>query len=372
MTEPSYSAKKDQLKIAFRSTDIVPNETQTVGVVRTDYLKAHPEVDQGDHQGAPQGVCNTWPRIARSPRRFSRRQYKMDPAVAKSAINNVLDSDPKYWSRAASTTQEHGRSAEGLVLVKAIPDGSVRLVEDRRRIACCPPIANDRSEVAMSVLSRRTKISVVSRDRAVAGLPSAMQARLTDVTRIYRRHAGKPPFHALGPVSLELQRGRVLFGRRPVGLRQVHAARRARGAQCGERRHGRVRRRSRWRDKVPEGVAVVFQEDATLSVAQRVRQRRVRRAPRRRGRERNPRARGACAGVHGTEGVHAFVSGAALGRHAPARLHCARDGRASASHAARRTLRRARSANASADGRGNAEALARYGRDRDAHHPFDR
>ncbi|WP_284735893.1 ATP-binding cassette domain-containing protein, partial [Caballeronia sp. INML3] len=34
-----------------------------------------------------------------------------------------------------------------------------------------------------------------------------VQARVTDVTRIYPGIAGKPPFHALGPVSLELRAG---------------------------------------------------------------------------------------------------------------------------------------------------------------------
>jgi hypothetical protein len=45
---------------------------------------------------------------------------------------------------------------------------------------------------------------VVSRNSA-SQATECVQARLTDVTRIYPGGPGKPPFHALGPVSLELR-----------------------------------------------------------------------------------------------------------------------------------------------------------------------
>lgn len=122
MTEPSYSAKKDQLRIAFRSMDIVPNETQTVGIVRTDYLKAHPDVIKGIIKARRKAVQYMAAHRDESAQILA-KQYKMDPAVATSALNNVLDSDPKYWSEGSFDRKSMDEVLKGLILVKAIPDG---------------------------------------------------------------------------------------------------------------------------------------------------------------------------------------------------------------------------------------------------------
>src|SRR3546814_3484890 len=44
MTEPVLSREKDNIKIVFRSQDEIPKMTQTVGIVRTDYLKKNPDI----------------------------------------------------------------------------------------------------------------------------------------------------------------------------------------------------------------------------------------------------------------------------------------------------------------------------------------
>lgn len=122
MTEPSYSAKKDGLRIAFRSTDVVPTETQTVGIVRTDYLKAHPDVIRGIIAARRKAVVYMATHRAEAAQILA-KEYKMDPAVATSAINDVLDSDPKYWSEGGFDYKSMQEVLKGLVLVKAIPDG---------------------------------------------------------------------------------------------------------------------------------------------------------------------------------------------------------------------------------------------------------
>ncbi|WP_144109790.1 ABC transporter substrate-binding protein [Paraburkholderia sp. BCC1886] len=122
MTEPSYSAKKDGLRIAFRSTDVVPTETQTVGIVRTDYLKAHPDVIRGIIAARRKAVIYMATHRAEAAQILA-KEYKMDPAVATSAINDVLDSDPKYWSEGGFDYKSMQEVLKGLVLVKAIPDG---------------------------------------------------------------------------------------------------------------------------------------------------------------------------------------------------------------------------------------------------------
>jgi NitT/TauT family transport system ATP-binding protein len=115
----------------------------------------------------------------------------------------------------------------------------------------------------MSALSRpKANISVV----APSALPpdgKRIQATLADVTRIYPGSQGKPPFHALGPVSLELRAGEffsvvgpsgcgkstlldVLAGLNPASGGVVTFEGKPVGAE------------------VPDGVAVVFQEDASF------------------------------------------------------------------------------------------------------------
>jgi NitT/TauT family transport system substrate-binding protein len=122
VTEPSYSANKSKLKVAFRAVDIVPNETQTVGIVRTDYLKQHPEVIRGIIAARRKAVQYIAAHREESAQILA-RQYKMDPAVATSAIATVLDGDPHYWSEGSFDYKSMDEVLKGLVLVKAIPEG---------------------------------------------------------------------------------------------------------------------------------------------------------------------------------------------------------------------------------------------------------
>jgi NitT/TauT family transport system substrate-binding protein len=122
MTEPSFSARKDQLRIAFRSTDIVPAETQTVGVVRTDYLKAHPDTVKAIIDARSKGVRYLIAHREESAQILA-KAYKIDPAIAKSAIDNCLDTDPNYWSTGRFNYTSMDEVVKGLVLIKAIEPG---------------------------------------------------------------------------------------------------------------------------------------------------------------------------------------------------------------------------------------------------------
>jgi NitT/TauT family transport system substrate-binding protein len=122
MNEPSYSQAKARLRIAFRSLDIVPNETQTVGIVRTDYLKEHPEVIRNiilARREAVQYIAAHREEAAQ----IVARAYKMDVPAVSSAINNVLDSHTNYWSEGNFDFPSMNEVLKGLVLVKAIPEG---------------------------------------------------------------------------------------------------------------------------------------------------------------------------------------------------------------------------------------------------------
>ncbi|SIT51508.1 conserved hypothetical protein [Paraburkholderia piptadeniae] len=102
-------------------------------------------------------------------------------------------------------------------------------------------------------------VSASAPERAFSGI----HATLTDVTRIYAGERGKPPYHALGPVSLSLQTGEFFSIVGPSGcgkstLLDVLAGLNAASAGSVMFEGAAVR------DKVPEGISVVFQEDATF------------------------------------------------------------------------------------------------------------
>ncbi|MYN11733.1 ABC transporter substrate-binding protein [Pusillimonas sp. TS35] len=122
MTEPIYSREKDNLKIVFRSGDEIPHMTQTVGIVRTDYLKEHPETIKAIIEGRRKGVDY----LLAHPEEggdILARQYKMDPAITKAAIRNIMSAKRVYWSPGRLDYEGMDTMLKGLVLVKAIDEG---------------------------------------------------------------------------------------------------------------------------------------------------------------------------------------------------------------------------------------------------------
>src|SRR5262245_60365100 len=169
------------------------------------------------------------------------------------------------------------------------------------------------------------------------------------------------------PARFRVPPRRVRRRGRTVRLRQEHALGDHRRAGAAERRCGRDgwardhrHRGGGNRRRVPGG--------RDLRLAQRVGQCRIRSAPRRHrtGGDRSPG--GLCARLYGPDRFPPRLSGPALRRHAPARLHCAHARAAAAPHPARRAVRCARSADPPAHGRGAAAAVARDRRHGHADH----
>lgn len=122
VTQPVYSKEKDNFRTAWWSTDIAPHVTQTVGIVRTDYLKAHPDVIKGIITARRKGVefVRANPKEAAAS---MAREYKIPPAQAQSAIESVLGAKGVYWSKGEFDYEGMSVMLKGLQLVKAIPDG---------------------------------------------------------------------------------------------------------------------------------------------------------------------------------------------------------------------------------------------------------
>lgn len=122
MTEPAFSANKERLKVAFRSVDIVPKQTQTVGIVRTDYLKQHPQTIKAIIEARRKGVEYLLANRDEAAQILA-KAYKLDLAIAKSAIDTCLEGDPDYWSPGGFNRASMDEVAKGLVLIKAADPG---------------------------------------------------------------------------------------------------------------------------------------------------------------------------------------------------------------------------------------------------------
>ena len=92
----------------------------------------------------------------------------------------------------------------------------------------------------------------------------AAHARLSGVTRVYPGTAGQPPVHALGPIDLELRRGEFFGVVGPSGCGKSTLLEVLAGLQQPTAGTVDVRGAARWRRSVPDGVGVVFQEDASF------------------------------------------------------------------------------------------------------------
>jgi NitT/TauT family transport system ATP-binding protein len=97
---------------------------------------------------------------------------------------------------------------------------------------------------------------------AVAPRADAAHLGFDGVTRVYTSASGKPPFHALGPVSFSLREGEFFSVVGPSGCGKSTLLDLAAGLSPAT--EGQVTFEGRAVNGVPDGVAVVFQEDASF------------------------------------------------------------------------------------------------------------
>lgn len=122
VTEPVWSKEKGNFRPAWWSTDIAPRVTQTVGIVRTDYLKQHPDIIKGIISARRKAVEFIKSNPAEAAPIMA-REYKIPPEQAKTAIESVIAAKGVYWSRGEFDYQGMEFMLKGLHEVKAIPDG---------------------------------------------------------------------------------------------------------------------------------------------------------------------------------------------------------------------------------------------------------
>lgn len=122
MTEPIYSRERATLKMILKSAEMIPNATQTVGVVRTDYLKKNPDIIKAIISARRKGVEYLLKNPAESGDILA-KHYKMSPDIAKTAISEILASKGTYWSTGKLDYEGMNTMLTGLILVKAIEPG---------------------------------------------------------------------------------------------------------------------------------------------------------------------------------------------------------------------------------------------------------
>ncbi|VFR23386.1 ABC-type nitrate/sulfonate/bicarbonate transport systems, periplasmic components [plant metagenome] len=121
ITEPILSQQKDRIRVAFRSDAVVPRMTQTVGIVRTDYLEKNADTVRAIVNARRKGVEF----ILANPEEAATilaKHYKLEPEVARAALATVM-ADKDYWSLGRLDYAGMAEMLKGLVLVKAVESG---------------------------------------------------------------------------------------------------------------------------------------------------------------------------------------------------------------------------------------------------------
>ena len=122
VTEPVWSKEKDNFRAVFNSADWVPHVTQTVGIVRTDYLKKNPDKIRAIIAARRKGLGFLLQHVDESAPIFA-REYKISVEQAKAALQNVLSVKGGYWSPGSFDYEGMEVMLKGLQLVKAIEPG---------------------------------------------------------------------------------------------------------------------------------------------------------------------------------------------------------------------------------------------------------
>jgi NitT/TauT family transport system substrate-binding protein len=122
VTEPAWSAEKNNYRQVFNSADWVPRATQTVGVAKTDWIKSNGDTLKKLIEARRRGIefIKTNPDEAAQ---IMAAEYKIPLEQAKSALATVKDVPGGYWSRGDFDKVGMDAMLRGLQLVQAIEPG---------------------------------------------------------------------------------------------------------------------------------------------------------------------------------------------------------------------------------------------------------
>jgi NitT/TauT family transport system ATP-binding protein len=160
------------------------------------------------------------------------------------------------------------------------------------------------------------------------GHPAA-QVRLRNVGKVFMTGQPPAPLHALGPLDLDIRQGEFFAVVGPSGCGKSTLLELIAGLTPAT--EGTIEFEGQpIAGEAPDGIGVVFQDDASLPWLNVVRQRGLRLAPIQPPQGRQGQARARRAEARGPFRFFNQLSGAAFGRDAPARVHRAHAGDAAA------------------------------------------
>lgn len=113
MIEPLSILRKSQYDTLYKSGDILPPMTTSVGITTRAYAKAHPEKIKAIIEGRRMGVQAIYENPAEAADILA-KSFKLDPAIAKEAVDNMIA--PHMWSEGNFELVELERMADGLRL----------------------------------------------------------------------------------------------------------------------------------------------------------------------------------------------------------------------------------------------------------------
>jgi NitT/TauT family transport system substrate-binding protein len=122
VTQPVWAREKNNFRLVFNSTEWAPRVVQTVGVVKTEYLKKHPDVIRGIIEARRKGVEFIKSNPDESAKIMA-KEYKITEAEAKAAIADVAAGGGVYWSPGDFDYEGMTTMLKGLQLVKAVEPG---------------------------------------------------------------------------------------------------------------------------------------------------------------------------------------------------------------------------------------------------------
>jgi NitT/TauT family transport system substrate-binding protein len=122
MFQPAWSREQDKYRLAFSSGVFAPRVMQTVGIVRSDYLKEKPELFRGIIAARRKGVEF----IKKNPDEaveIMAKYYKMDIGQATQALKFILSEDQNYWSTGEFDYEGMDVLVKGLQLIGVLQPG---------------------------------------------------------------------------------------------------------------------------------------------------------------------------------------------------------------------------------------------------------
>jgi len=122
VTQPVWAREKNNFRLVFNSTEWAPRVMQTVGVVKTEFLKKNPDLIRGIIEARRKAVEFIKSNPDESAKIMA-KEYKITEAEAKAAIQDVASGGGVYWSPGDFDYEGMTTMLKGLQLVKAVEPG---------------------------------------------------------------------------------------------------------------------------------------------------------------------------------------------------------------------------------------------------------